>query len=29
LAVSPDERFLTYTQYDQAGRDLLLIENFR
>jgi len=29
LAVSPDNRFLIYTQFDQAGSDLLLIENFR
>jgi Tol biopolymer transport system component len=29
LAVSPDGRSLLYTQYDQEGSDLLLIENFR
>jgi Tol biopolymer transport system component/predicted Ser/Thr protein kinase len=29
LSVSPDNRFLIYTQYDQAGSDLMLIENFR
>ena len=29
LAVSPDNRFLIYAQFDQAGSDLLLIENFR
>jgi Tol biopolymer transport system component/predicted Ser/Thr protein kinase len=29
LAVSPDNRFLIYTQLEQAGSDLLLIENFR
>jgi Tol biopolymer transport system component len=29
LSVSPDIRFLIYTQLDQAGSDLMLIENFR
>jgi Tol biopolymer transport system component len=29
LAVSPDERYILYTQTDQAGSDLMLIENFR
>jgi Tol biopolymer transport system component len=29
LAVSPDNPFLIYTQLDQAGSDLVLIENFR
>jgi hypothetical protein len=29
LSVSPDNRSLMYTQYDQAGSDLMLIENFR
>jgi eukaryotic-like serine/threonine-protein kinase len=29
LSVSPDNRSLIYTQYDQAGSDLMLIENFR
>src|SRR4029434_380435 len=29
LAVSPDGRWLLYTQIDQSGRDLMLVENFR
>jgi hypothetical protein len=29
LAVSPDERWLLYTQVDQSGSDLMLLENFR
>jgi hypothetical protein len=29
LSVSPDRRYLLYTQRDQAGSDLMLIENFR
>jgi Tol biopolymer transport system component len=29
MAVSPDERYILYTQTDQAGSDLMLIENFR
>jgi eukaryotic-like serine/threonine-protein kinase len=29
LAVSPDGRWLLYTQIDQSGRDLMLLENFR
>ena len=29
LSVSPDNRSLLYSQYDQAGADLMLIENFR
>jgi len=29
LTVSPDGRFLLYTQLDQAGSDLMLVENFR
>jgi dipeptidyl aminopeptidase/acylaminoacyl peptidase len=29
LSVSPDERFLLYTQTDQSGSDLMLVENFR
>lgn len=29
LAVSPDEKVLLYTQLDQAGSDLMSVENFR
>jgi Tol biopolymer transport system component len=29
MSVSPDERYILYTQTDQAGSDLMLIENFR
>ena len=29
LSVSPDERFILYTQVDQAGSDLMLLGNFR
>ena len=29
FSVSPDEKFLTYTQMDQLGSDLMLVENFR
>jgi Tol biopolymer transport system component len=29
LAVSPDEHWLIYTQIDQIGDDLMLVENFR
>ena len=29
LAVSPDGRWLLFTQIDQSGRDLMLLENFR
>jgi Tol biopolymer transport system component len=29
LSVSPDERFILYTQVDEASRDLMLVENFR
>ena len=28
-SVSPESRFLLYTQIDQAGSDLMLVENFR
>jgi dipeptidyl aminopeptidase/acylaminoacyl peptidase len=29
LSVSPDERYILYTQEDRAGSDLMLMENFR
>jgi hypothetical protein len=29
MAVSPDEHWLIYTQIDQIGDDLMLVENFR
>ena len=29
IAVSPDERTILYGQVDQAGSDLMLVENFR
>ncbi|MCJ7502528.1 MAG: protein kinase [Acidobacteriia bacterium] len=29
IAVSPDERTILYGQFDQAGSDLMLVENFR
>ena len=28
LSVSPDERWLLYSQFDQDGSDLMLVENF-
>jgi hypothetical protein len=29
VAVSPDGRWILYTQFDQAGSELMLVENFR
>ena len=29
FAVSPDEKTILYTQVDQEGSDLMLVENFR
>jgi hypothetical protein len=29
LAVSPDGRWILYTQLDQGGSDIMLVENFR
>jgi hypothetical protein len=29
ISVSPDERWILYTQIDQAGSNLVLVENFR
>ena len=29
LTVSPDEKWLTYTQLDSSIDDLILVENFR
>jgi hypothetical protein len=29
LTVSPDRRWILYAQADQAGSDLMLVENFR
>jgi hypothetical protein len=29
MAVSPDGRTLLYSQFDEFGRDLMLVENFR
>ena len=28
-SVSPDEKSILYTQYDQTGADLMLVDNFR
>ena len=28
FTVSPDDRWILYTQYDNAGSDLMLVENF-
>jgi hypothetical protein len=29
LAVSPDGRWILYEQFEQAGSELMLVENFR
>jgi hypothetical protein len=29
VAVSPDGRWILYTPFDQAGSELMLVENFR
>jgi hypothetical protein len=29
VAVSPDDRRILYTQFDQAGSELMLVETFR
>ena len=29
LAVSPDRRWILYSQYEQSGANLMLVENFR
>jgi hypothetical protein len=29
LTISPDRRSILYSQFDQPGSDLMLVENFR
>jgi Tol biopolymer transport system component len=29
LAISPDRRWILFTQYDHMGSDLMLVDNFR